>query len=190
MKVNFIGLLLENEHLEFLWNKLKTEYLDYIDIPKCVESGCPLGVETEAHVTIGYNETFQKGPNWYYWYMFIKNKDLMNELREKKVLKVPRVTIDTFNRDDKDFKVLKFNMSDCNIIDILQQYHDKLEETAEVKSEYTKYNPHITLTYLKKSTPEEVIDRLRSELLLSNYSNWDMVGVKFSGENKYTFPLV
>lgn len=187
MKVNFVGLKLSNPHIKSLLDKLRLEYLDYIDIPSCTEHGLSNGVETESHVTLIYNNSLVKGPNWYHWFLSIKNRDHFKVLRNSRKLLIQDPVIDTF--DQSNYRVLKFNLSKCNHIDVLTELNKGLESTAPEKSEFTEYNPHITLTYLKSDTPDEVIDHLRSQLILKDYSEWDIEGVIISGDEKKFFPL-
>lgn len=187
--VNFIGLKLENKYYNQLLNIVKNELFEFINIPKCVEEGLTSGVEPESHITIDYNKTLMKGPNWYNWFMFIKNSELFNEIRENPIISVNDVVIDVFNRGTKDFMVLKFNMTGCNHINTLRELHDKIEETALQPNEYNGYNPHLTLTYLLKETPMDKIDNLKNKIILSNYLNWDITKLMISGTEKYEFDI-
>lgn len=187
MKVNFIGLRLKNPYIDSLLNKVRMEYLEYIDIPKCTELGLSKGVEDDPHITLIYNDSLIKGPNWYHWLLSIKNRDQFKILRDSKKLLIRSPKIDTFDNDDS--RVLKFNFNDCNHIDVLTKLNEALESTASEKSKFTKYNPHLTITYLKSDTPDEIIDKLRSETIMGNYSEWDIDGVLISGEGSKFFPL-
>lgn len=187
MKVNFIGLKLSNPYIESLLNKIRLEYLEYINIPICTEYGLTKGVETVPHVTLIYNNSLIKGPNWYHWLLSIKNRDHFKILMDSRKLITLDPVIDTFDRPES--RVLKFNLSKCNHIDTLTELNRVLEFTAPEKSEFTQYNPHVTLTYLRSDTPDEVIDQLKSQLILKNYSEWDIEGVIISGDEEKFYPL-
>lgn len=187
MKVNFIGLRLSNPYINSLLNKIRMEYLDYIDIPTCTKYGLTKGVETDPHVTLIYNNSLVKGPNWYHWLLSIKNRDYFKVLRNSRKLTIRNPVIDTF--DQPEYRVLKFNFNQCDHIDILTELNKALEMTAPEKSRFTKYSPHLTLTYLRSDTPDEVIDHIKSHIILKDYSEWDIEGVVISGDEEKFYPL-
>lgn len=187
IKVDFIGLMLSNPNHKELLDLIRKQYFEYINIPKCTEQGLLMGVELEAHVTLAYNKTFTKGPNWYYWLTTVKLRDLYKKISTAGKLVIPEVVIDTF--DNEDSRVLKINVSNCNIMDVMRSYFEQIDETASERSVHQHYDPHITLTYLNPNTPDSVIEDLKSKVILSNYKEWDITHLQISGEKTYKFEI-
>lgn len=175
MIANFIGIEVSNPHWSQLGNKVKSELLDWIEFSKLDQFNTGSIYETQPHITLIYNESLNKGPNWLHWFMTVKNRDLYKQLVSIDSLSIKDVTIDTF--DNPDSKVLKINCLDSNIIDICREYHDRLDEIALERSKYNIYRPHLTITYLKPDTPDSVIEDFKSKIVLKNYTEFKLENI-------------
>lgn len=189
ININYIGLNLKNQYHTQLLDMIRNEYFQYIDIPVCTKYGLSTGVEINSHVTLAYNNTLSKGPNWYYWMLTIRERNTFNKLKVVNKLKVPEVIINTFEQEQ--YRVLKIDIRNCNICEELRTLHECIEDTAGEKSRFTEYLPHITLTYLKKDTPDEVLVDLKSKVILNNYKEWNIDSLQISSvDNKnFVFPF-
>lgn len=180
MIVNFIGLELDNQY----WSTIKrtiteSRLFDYINYQKIKDNtGSTSICDEDPHITLAYSNEFTKGPNWFNWFLTIKNRDLYNQLRDYDDIRVSTPIVDIF--DNPDSKVLKLNMSGCDCIEILRSYSEQLYNLTPNGSDWSNYNPHITLTYLKPETPLEYIEDFKNKLILSNYKSFQIKGFMMS----------
>lgn len=178
MKANFVGLELSNSSWNILGKVVKDTLLDYINLEKLSEFNNGSIYETQPHITLIYNESLNKGPNWLDWFITIKHRDLYKELVTIGEVSVPKVTINTFNNPDS--RVLKFSLVDCNILDICRQYNTYLNELPLEESTYKIYKPHLTITYLKPDTPDKVIEDFKSKLILNDFQSFKLENILIS----------
>lgn len=176
--VNFICLLVENSYFGEVTKMIKNEFFDYIDIPYCTEQGLLHGFETEPHITLWYGDGLNNGINWFDWFMEIKNRDLMKAVKS---INCKDCLIDTF--DNPESRVLKINVSGSKEYEILYKLNKAIEGVSTIPSE-KEYNPHITLTYLKTDTPDEVLEQIKSKIVLTNLRNFSVTGLKIANSDR------
>lgn len=170
--INFIGLRLTNDNWDQLGSAVKFQLFDWINIIKCTENKLPSLFEKELHCTIIYDKLgIGLGKNMTDYYMRIKYRDLFNQLRNNRVIKLNTVEFNTFNNEDA--KVLKIDFTNSEVTSILKQYRDNLVRDLDLKLE-SDYRPHLTLTYLKPDTPNKVIDEFINNIDLSKYMYYNI----------------
>lgn len=165
--IKFIGIVFNNDY----WNTLGTEFVKnfekFINIKKCSELGLVEFFEYECHCTLMYNDSYMYGPN--YTYVNLKvNRDLsylLKSIKDKNELIINDLIIDTF--DNEDSRVLKINLSNCNLISELTKIHDYLMNDCENSGNYVNYNPHLTLTYLNPDVSDSDINNMKSWIINS-----------------------
>lgn len=167
-KLEFIGLKFDNP----VWNEIglliKDKYSPYINFDKCIEMGFPNGFESECHCTLLYNKTYNYGPNFTFTKLKFGSEfrnefnKLINKSGYNKELILNPVIIDTF--DNEDSRVIKINLENSNMYPEMKSIHSELEKLCEEPSTYSDYKAHLTLTYFKSDTSDDVIEILKSEL--------------------------
>lgn len=180
--INFIGLYFENPNWGALGRLMISKYSEYIDFAKCSENDLVDGYESECHCTVVYNNDLLIGFNEAVYTLLIKYRDLYNKLKERKELQLPKLTINTF--DNEDSRVLKIDITESNLYPILKQYNSEIleEEGLEVK----QYRPHLTITYLKKDTPDDVIDKIRKDIVDRDYLTYKISNFMISSKKDDT----
>lgn len=168
----FVGITVYNSEWESACKRMKN-YLEYVEIPKLVEISSKELFDDNPYVTLIYKTGISKGPNWLSWFTRIKNRDLFNDLKSNPTFTLQNPIIDTF--DNPDSRVLKLNIIDsgCNRFPLFEDYHNAfIEYFGEDK--YGGYQPHITLTYLRPDTPDSIIEDIKSNILISSLTKWDL----------------
>lgn len=175
-KHTFIGLIFSAPRWNAIGNYVKSNMLNYINLNKCIDNGLKNGFENECHCTLLYSNIYTRGVNWIVYYLIHHCKDQIKQLFNTKFeLKDP--IIDTF--DNEDSRVLKINLTNCNLYPIMRSINDKLKEVLD-GGDFIGYNPHMTITYLKPNTPDDVISEFRSNFKLEWLSNISPDGIKVS----------
>lgn len=177
VSIKFIGLALYNQ----AWNKLRDivmKYHQYVELSKCESFGALY--DTDPHITLYYCEANEKGPNWMYWLVTTKLRDLYSQLLQNKLMKLDSPKINTFKNDDAI--VVKFDMTEsgCNILSLLKAYHHSIESHCP-KGDYPVYKPHITVTYLKPTTPEEIVTEIINEISSLNLDEFKLTHIMLGG---------
>lgn len=97
-------------------------------------------------------------------------------------INLTKLVVDAFESDTQ--KVLKINLSESNEVKLLTEINSHLKASLELKSTYTEFNPHITITYLKPDTPEDLIEKFKAEINDSNYLKFDLTEVCISNDSE------
>lgn len=164
MRANCVYLKLWNPHLESMLRTAVIGNLQVIDTDYCTQEGYDLFYENEQHVTLYYG--LDIGFNRAYYEIKIAGRELYKELCNTKVLQIPEVKINTF---DGDRIVVKIDLTEIPLFNVLNQYHERLKPFSNGEHDFPTYNPHITLTYLKKDASESEIHNF------INYFNKDLL---------------
>lgn len=168
MIANYIGLHLSNPYWNALGGLVKNELGEYINIPKCIDNNLNQLFEPDAHTTIIYSDELTVGPNWLYWYITLKDRELFRSFQNK-ILNIDPV-IDTF--DNVDCRVLKFNLNLTPGLEPIYELNSNL--VSDLNLPKKDYNPHVTITYLNPDTPDSVIDKFVSELDVSKFTEFKL----------------
>jgi hypothetical protein len=175
-KYTFIGLNFNTPRWSVIGNYTKSNMLDYINFDKCMDMGLKNGFEDECHCTLLFSNIYTKGVNWIVYYLVHHCSDQIKQLFNTKFeLKDP--IIDTF--DNEDSRVLKINLTNCNLYPIMKSINDSLKEVLG-GGNYDGYSPHMTITYLKPDTPDDVIHEFRDNFKLKWLSDITPTGIKVS----------
>lgn len=152
-------VMLEISHPQFTkkCKDLVSEYSEFIDAEKCDSMGFQFLYEDEPHVTLLHGLNPEVGENFLYHYLKLQNRNLYKVLKSDSMFKLTELNINTFQNDDS--VVLKIDLSSCDKLEILKDYNEKLKEFPHDESQW-EYTPHLTITYLKSSTPNEVIVKM------------------------------
>lgn len=184
---NFIGYTLHNDYLSTVHRFLKFNCLEYIDMQTCVEYELPHGVDDNPHVTLWYGDGLSKSQRWFFWFMRIHNQELFTSINS---INLENCKIDLFKNENYD--VLKINLDNCLEYKTLEQLHRIIESQSTIPTKYGDYHPHITLTYLKKGTGEEVVNLLEENLKLNELLTFNITGFEIGtvGGNTERYNLI
>lgn len=103
--------------------------------------------ENEPHITILYGLHADQD-----------RKKILSVIKEREVVAYDILGIDFF--DTKEYDVLKFKIDSFH----LERINDKLKKLVAYTNEYPKYDPHITIAYLKKGTGEKYVKKFNNVL--------------------------
>lgn len=152
---------LTNPVLPQIGKSLVNGYFDYIDTAVCIDQGFDKFYVTDPHVTLIY-DLEPIGENMMYHILKMENRDLYNKLKSDKLMVLDEVVFDTF--DNGDYRVLKVNLTNSNKYELLKEYSQRLTKYPNDWKYGDPYSPHLTLTYLKKDTPDSVIEDMNNKL--------------------------
>lgn len=149
------------------WDSVLMEFLGseltwHVDYALCSTNDLKGSYDSNPHVTLFYSDS-EHSEALLYWETFMANRNNLNYFRDTAALTVSDAKIDLF--DNPDFLVLKLNLSEsnCNLINILQNYNDYFSN--KYISAQLSYNPHITITYLNKDTPRHLIEQFSNKFI-------------------------
>jgi 2'-5' RNA ligase len=169
-------------------NNFVNKYFEYIDVKECVDKKLSKLYPSDPHVTLMYNKEPFIGPNESYIVLKIKYRDLYTNLRDKKKLILPEMKIGIFDTNEGSNKVLYIDVSESNLVDTFRKYNSSIINDYNLVPIHDEYNPHITITYLKGDTSDEVIEDMKNHWIESGITEFNILGFLLSSpdneENK------
>jgi len=167
MEAKFIGLALKNEPWRKICSLVTRRHEDWIELSKCSSFEGNL-YEPDPHITLYYNEECMKGPNYLYWAATCYCREEYKAIKDLTSLKLAQPVLNTFDNPDARVLMIDVGRSDCNAIYGLQRWHFKLMDKLPKDNYYPDYTPHITVTYLKPDTPDDVVSKIQGELMMES----------------------
>lgn len=131
----------------------------------CIDYGLNWLCETNPHITL-LGEVMNVSNNETYRQLKYSDDKVFKRFKKKceeEGLTFPELIIDTFDNDNA--RVLKINCSNCNLYNELSEVHELLKSKLENEEKFDKYEPHITLTYLRPDASDNEVNKIKTELL-------------------------
>ena len=104
-----------------------------------------LGFESEPHTTVLYG-----------FHNDVDVDDIKDEMKGQKPIKIKLKKLGVF--ENKDYDVLKFDIESDDLVKL----NKKMVEFPHT-TDFPKYHPHMTVSYLKKGTGKKYIDKIKKK---------------------------